>query len=112
MLRIITSLIVLLGISISCGRHHNDKEYEKTHNLDISKINLDACLETYNEYVNKYPVLFQKALYGDKKALKEYSDLMLSIAKIENKINELSNAHELPYRQFKKYKELKSKLTP
>lgn len=108
----ITSLIVLLGISISCGRHHNDKEYEKTHNLDISKINLDACLETYNEYVNKYPVLFQKALYGDKKALKEYSDLMLSIAKIENKINELSNAHELPYRQFKKYKELKSKLTP
>lgn len=110
MLRIPTSLILLLGLCFSCAQH-NDTDYKEIQSLKAKEIDLNTYLDTYDDYVSKYPALFQKALYGDKKALKEYSDLMLDIAKIERKINELTNNNKLPSKQLKKYKSLKRKLT-
>lgn len=110
MFRIPPSLILLLGLCFSCVQH-SDTDYKEIESLKAKEADLNAHLDIYNEYVNKYPVLFQKALYGDKKALKAYSDLMLDIAKIEKKINELTSDSKLPNKQLKKYKSLKRKLT-
>lgn len=102
--------MLLLGLCFSCAQH-SDTDYKEIQSLKVKEADLNTYLDTYDDYVNKYPRLFQKALYGDKKALKEYSDLMLNITKIEKKINDLTKNNKLPNKQLKKYKSLKRKLT-
>ncbi|MCC9042701.1 hypothetical protein LNQ81_08355 [Myroides sp. M-43] len=82
---------------------------EKTKENKEYQIEIDSILSIYDTHANIYNELYLKALYGDKTALKSYSDLMLEVNVLDNKLEYLISQKKIASNQLKKYMNLKKK---
>jgi hypothetical protein len=78
---------------------------------ELNQVEIDSILTIYNQHADKYSDLYQKALYGDKNALKSYSDLMLEINVLDTKLEYLISQRKIASNQLKKYMNLKKKFS-
>lgn len=88
------------GQHASTEKTKEDKEYQ---------VEIDSLLSTYDTHATAYRDLYIKALYGDKTALKSYSDLMLEVNALDNKLEYLISQKKIASNQLKKYMNLKKK---
>ncbi|MEC4112882.1 hypothetical protein [Myroides pelagicus] len=111
--RLLPSIILLLLLGfIGCDTVNDQNHYPEDKVKKNSQDEIESMLSTYTNYVNNYKDLYSKALSGDKKALKSYSDLMLKVDESNQKLNKLIDQQRLTSNQLKKYISLKKRFTP
>lgn len=102
-------LTVIIFTIISGCNQGIDTPNNDTEISEFNQVEIDSILTIYNQHADKYSSLYQKALYGDKNALKSYSDLMLEINVLDNKLDYLISQRKIASNQLKKYMNLKKK---
>ncbi|MDM1348369.1 hypothetical protein HX017_14845 [Myroides marinus] len=102
--------IVVFMIFSGCNESIDTPNNKREVSL-FTKTEIDSLLTVYDKHANNYSNLYKKALYGDKNALKSYSDLMLEINVLDNKLQYLINQNKIASNQLKKYMNLKKKFT-
>lgn len=103
-LLLVVIFTVLSGCNEGVAVSNNNPEVN-----ELTQMEIDSILKVYNKHADTYSDLYQKALYGDKNALKSYSDLMLEINVLDNKLEYLINQRKIASNQLKKYMNLKKK---
>ena len=81
-----------------------DEESEKT----VSKSDVDAMLNEYERFVDKYISLLKKASKGDVSAMADYASYMESAESLSEKIDKCSG--EMNAAQMKRYTEITNKM--
>lgn len=92
----------------------NERRYtvmEPTEEDKAYQVEIDSILTIYSQHASIYSEIYPKALYGNKEALKRYSDLMLDINVLDNKLNLLINQNRITSNQLKKYMKLRKQFT-
>jgi len=102
--------IVIFTVFSGCNENIEVPNSKREISL-LTKTEIDSLLTVYDKHANNYTNLYKKALYGDKNALKSYSDLMLEINVLDNKLQYLINQNKIASNQLKKYMNLKKKFT-